>query len=144
MNRCMEAGNNGDRMFTSISIATSIAIGLHFMRKLRQKFAEAPKNNPYPGCIWGGPETPMRMPNDFYGAWLRGILNEEFPDHYPIFEGDGYASKELQIISAPTKFDRKAMHGIDIEKLMLEQLEREISRDIDKADRLFYANMSKN
>ena len=105
-------------MFTSISIATSVAIGLHFIRKLRRKFAEAPKN--YPGCIWGGPETQMRMPNDFYCAWLRGILNEEFPDHYPIFEGDGYASKELRIISAPTKFDRKAMHGVDIEKLMLD------------------------
>ena len=126
-------------MFTSISIATSVAIGLHFIRKLRRKFAEAPKN--YPGCIWGGPETPMRMPNDFYCAWLRGILNEEFPDHYPIFEGDGYASKELRIISVPTKFDRRAMHGVDVEKLMLEQLEREIQRDFDKAD---WISKSKN
>ena len=117
-------------MYTSISIATSIAIGLHFIRKLRRKFAVAPKN--YPGCIWGGPGTPMRMPNDFYCAWLRGILNEEFPDHYPIFEGDGYASKKLRIISAPAKFDRKAMHGVDIEKLLLEQLEREVSREIDR------------
>ena len=132
-------------MFTSISIATSIAIGLHFIRKLRRKFAEAPKN--YPGCIWGGPETPMRMPNDFYCAWLRGILNEEFPDHYPIFEGDGYASKELRILSVPTNFDRRAMHGVDVEKLMLEQLEREMSQDIDTAKRIFhatYANMGKN
>ena len=132
-------------MFVSISIATSVAIVLHFMRKIRRKFAEAPKN--YPGCIWGGPGTPMRMPNDFYCAWLRGILNEEFPDHYPIFEGDGYASKELRILSVPSNFDRKAMHGVDIEKLMLEQLEREISRDIDMAkriDRSFYANMSRN
>lgn len=132
-------------MFTSISIATSVAIGLHFIRKLRRKLMVAPKN--YPGCIWGGPETPMRMPNDFYCAWLRGIFNEEFPDHYPIFEGDGYASKELQILSAPTRFDRKAMHGVDVEKLMLEQLGREMSQDIDTAkriDRSFYANMSRN
>lgn len=129
-------------MFTSISIATSVAIGLHFIRKLRRKFAEAPKN--YPGCIWGGPGTPIRMPNDFYCACLRGILNEEFPDHYPIFEGDGYASKELRILFTSTKNDRKAMHGVDVEKLMLEQLEREISREIDKDDRIFYANMSKN
>lgn len=134
-------------MFTSISIATSVAIGLHFIRKLRRKFAVAAANaklKNYPGCIWGGPETPMKMPNDFYCAWLRGIRNNEFPDHYPIFEGDGYASKELRIISVPAKFDRRTMHGVDIEKMLLEQLEREAMRDICKADRIFYENMSRN
>lgn len=133
-------------MFNSISIATSVAIGLHFIRKLRQKFAVAQQQK---GYTWGGPDNPgkMNINFNFESPVLRGILNEEFPDHYPIFEGDGYASKELQILSVPSNFDRKAMHGVDIEKLMLEQLEREISRDIDMAkriDRSFYANMSRN
>ena len=133
-------------MFNSISIATSIAIGLHFIRKLRRKFSVSKAQNDY---TWGSPETPVKMNINFNfeSPVLRGILNEEFPDHYPIFEGDGYASKELRILSVPSNFDRKAMHGVDIEKLMLEQLEREISRDIDMAkriDRSFYANMSRN
>lgn len=133
-------------MFNSISIATSVAIGLHFIRKLRRKFSVSKAKNDY---TWGSPETPVKMNINFNfeSPVLRKILNEEFPDHYPIFEGDGYASKELRILSVPSNFDRKAMHGVDIEKLMLEQLEREISRDIDMAkriDRSFYANMSRN
>ena len=110
-------------MFVSISIATSVAIGLHFIRKIRKKLlsvSKAPK-----GYTW---ETVK-----FDSPVLRKILDEEFPDHYPIFEGDWYANKELRILSVPTKFDRKAMHGVDIEKLMLEQLEREVSREIDRS-----------
>jgi len=135
----MEAGNNEYSMFNSISIATSIAIGLHFIRKLRMKLlsvSKAPK-----GYTWGGHKLPL---NKIDSPVLRKILIEEFPDHYPIFEGDRYASKELRLISAPTRFDRKAMHGVDVEKLLLEQLERETKRDIDKIDRIFYANMFKN
>ena len=139
----MEAGNNEDGMFNSISIATSIAIGLHFIRKLRKKFSvsEAPK-----GYTWGGTETPgkINVNFNFDSPVLRKILNEEFPDHYPIYDGDGYANKEMRIISAPPTFDRKAMHGVDVETLMLEQLGREVSREIDKADQIFYANMYKN
>lgn len=132
-------------MFTSISIATSVAIGLHFIRKLRRKFSvsEATK-----GYTWGGPETPGKINVNFKfeSTVLNKILNEEFPDHYPIFEGDEYANKELRILFSSTKNDSKAMHGVDVEKLMLNQLEREIRRDIDKAKRIdqsFYANMSK-
>ena len=123
----MEAGNNGNGMFNSISIATSVAIGLHFIRKLRTKLlsvSKAPK-----GYTWGGHKLPL---NKIDSPVLRNILNEEFPDHYPICDGDGYANKELRIISAPTKFDRKAMHGVDVEKFMLDQLEREVSREIDR------------
>ena len=122
-------------MFVSISIATSVAIGLHFIRKLRLKLLSASKAPK--GYTW---ETVK-----FDSPVLRKILNEEFPDHFPIVEGDGYASKELrilaaqakckelQLLSAQTKFDRKAMHGADVEKLMLEQLEREVRREIDIA-----------
>ena len=114
-------------MFTSISIATSVAIGLHFIRKLRKKLlsvSKAPK-----GYTWGGHKLPL---NKIDSPLLRKILSEEFLDHYPIFEGDGYAHKELRIISAPSKFDRRAMHGVDVEKLLLEQLERDCMRDLDQ------------
>lgn len=126
-------------MFVSISIATSVAIGLHFARKLRRKFQVAHDEKiqatlrKYPWCIWGGPGNPGKihvrnLPNDIGGI----ITSADF--------GRAYHEKSLTMIIGKTDAGKRAlnappvdinrMHGFDVEQILIDTVQDAVPDEI--------------
>lgn len=136
-------------MFSSISIATSVAIGLHFARKLRRKFQVAHDENiqailrKYPWITWGGPGNPVKI--QVCDALNQGERRELPDDIGGIIKsadfGRAYHDKSLTMIvgkpgtgkrfvnAPPEDIDR--MHGFDVEKMFNDAVQDEIRSYID-------------
>lgn len=133
-------------MFSSISIATSVAIGLHFARKLRRKFQVAHDEKiqailrKYPWITWGGPgnkiqvcnalnqEDRRKLPDDNGGIITSADLGRAYHDKsLMMIVGKPGAGKRA--LNAPPE-DINRMHGFDVEQILMDTLNDDVQDEI--------------